>query len=292
MYEFNIKCQLRRGEKKIFFLNGNPYEKISDHIGRFPVVLIAPNDTEIIHGGNEIRRKYFDGVLAQMDRQYLEHLIIYYHALRQRNSLLKYAESKYRIDPDLVEPYDRIILSSGQEIYKLRREFLSSILQPLQDHYVHISDNREHITIHYHSDVESHDFQLDFKRALLNDLAAGRTNLGIHKDEYKIEMDGYPVKKFGSQGQQKSLIVALKLTQFDLLKAKNDFKPILLMDDIFDKLDEHRIGKIMSLVGGHAFGQIFITDARPERTTGIMKDIKAEKKIYHIGEGRILNERL
>jgi len=290
-HEFSVKCQLRKGEKKVFFLNGNPYEKISDHIGQFPLVLIAPNDTDIIQGGNEIRRKYFDGVLAQMDRQYLEYLIKYYHALRQRNYLLKYAESKHRIDPDLIEPYDRIILSIGREIYTRRRKFLAKIIQPLQDHYDNISDSKEHINILYQSDLETNDFNIDFQRALLNDLVVGRTNLGIHKDEYKMEMDGYPVKKFGSQGQQKSLVVALKLTQFDILKSNNDFKPILLMDDIFDKLDEHRINKIMSLVAGHAFGQIFITDARPERTFAIMDDIRAEKKIYQIDNGKIINSK-
>jgi DNA replication and repair protein RecF len=136
--------------------------------------------------------------------------------------------------------------------------------------------------------VDTLDFSIDFKRALRNDLVTGRTNLGIHKDEYIIEMDGYPFKKFGSQGQQKSLIVALKLTQFDVLRSENGFKPILLMDDIFDKLDEHRINKIMSLVAGHTFGQIFITDARPERTFAIMDNIPAEKKIYQIDGGRIL----
>jgi DNA replication and repair protein RecF len=232
--KFNIKCQLRKGERKMILLNGNLYEKISDHIGQFPVVLIAPTDTEIIQGSNEIRRKYFDGVLAQLDRQYLEHLIRYYYALRQRNYLLKNAGSKHNIDPDLLDPYDQVVIQVGQEINRRRREFLRSIIQPLQEHYDHISDNREHINVNYKSDVDTQNFSIDFKRALGNDLVTGRTNLGIHKDEYIIEMDGYPFKKFGSQGQQKSLIVALKLTQFDVLRSENGFKPILLMDYIFD----------------------------------------------------------
>ncbi len=287
-HEFKIKCQLKKGEKKIISLNGKIYDRISDHIGQFPVVLIAPNDTEIIQGSNDVRRKFFDGVLSQLDRQYLEYLIKYNYALRQRNHLIKFAESKYHIDPDLIEPYDQVIISMGHKIYKQRKEFLGTMIQPLQVHYDHISDNKEHVLIHFRSDLDTEDFALDFKRALQNDLAAGRTNLGIHKDEYRIVMDGYPIKKFGSQGQQKSLIVALKLTQFDILRSANGFKPILLMDDIFDKLDEHRIDKIMGLVAGHAFGQIFLTDARPERTYAIINNIQADKKVFKIEDGKIL----
>ncbi len=287
-HEFKIKCQLKKGEKKVISLNGNAYDRISEHIGEFPVVLIAPNDAEIIQGSNDVRRRFFDGFLSQLDRQYLDYLIRYNQVLRQRNFLLKNAESKYRLDPDLIEPYDQIILTVGQKIFTRRKEFLHSMIQPLQMHYDYISDNKEHVAIHYQSDLDTEDFDLDLKRSLRNDLAAGRTNLGVHKDEYRIEMDAYPLKKFGSQGQQKSLIVALKLTQFDILREANGFKPILLMDDIFDKLDEHRIDKIMSLVAGHTFGQIFLTDARPERTHAILKNIHADKKIYTIYDGKIV----
>jgi DNA replication and repair protein RecF len=286
-HEFRVKCQLKKGDRKLVSLDGNVYERLSHHIGQFPIVLISPNDTDIIQGGNEYRRRFFDGIIAQLDREYLEYLIRYNHALRQRNHLLKNAESKQRIDPDLLEPYDQIIQATGKRIFEVRKQFLSMLTAPLQDHYDYISDNREHISIGYRSDLDSDDFKVDFMRALRNDLAAGRTNLGIHKDEYSLEMDGYPLKKFGSQGQQKSLIAALKLTQFDLLKSGTGFKPILLMDDIFDKLDDHRIDKIMGLVAGHTFGQIFITDARPERTFGIIDRISADKKIYRIEEGKI-----
>jgi DNA replication and repair protein RecF len=287
-HEFKIKCQLKKGEKKVISLNGNVYDRISDHIGEFPIVLIAPNDTEIIQGSNDVRRRFFDGFLSQLDRQYLEYLIRYNHALRQRNYLSKYAESKYQMDPDLIEPYDQIMVALGKKIFYRRKEFLDNLIQPLQIHYDHISDNKEHVAIHYRSDLDTEDFSLDFKRALRNDLVAGRTNLGIHKDEYRIDMDGYLVKKFGSQGQQKSLIVALKLTQFDILRAANGFKPILLMDDIFDKLDEHRIDKIMSLVAGHTFGQIFLTDARPERTHSILKNVQSDQKVFTIYDGKVV----
>jgi DNA replication and repair protein RecF len=288
-HEFKIKCQLKKGERKQVSLDGKVYERISHHVGQFPLVLISPNDTDIIQGGNEFRRRFFDGIIAQLDREYLEYLIRYNYALRQRNHLLKNAESKHRIDPDLLEPYDRIIIEAGKSIFKTRKKFLSTLVEPLQEHYNYISDNREHISIGYSSDLDSDNFQVDFLSALRNDLAAGRTNLGIHKDEYNIGMDGYPIKKFGSQGQQKSLIVALKLTQFDLLKRGTGLKPLLLMDDIFDKLDDHRIDKILNLVAGHAFGQIFITDARPERTFGFIAKIKADKKIYRIGEGKVID---
>jgi DNA replication and repair protein RecF len=288
-HSYKIKCQLRRGEKKILTVNEHVYDRISDHIGEFPVVLVAPNDSEIIQGGNDIRRKFFDGFLSQLDRHYLEYLIRYNQALRQRNYLLKNTDSHYPIDPDLLEPYDQIIIDMGRDIHLRRKEFLASLMEPLQTHYDHISDNKEHIAIHYASDLDSGDFSLDLKRALRTDQMVGRTSLGIHRDEYRIEMDGYPVKKFGSQGQQKSLIVALKLTQFDILRTANGFKPILLMDDIFDKLDEHRIDKIMSLVAGHAFGQIFLTDARQERTQSIMENVKADQKVFKINTGKIIS---
>lgn len=290
-HKFNVSCQLKKGEKKVISLNGNVYDKISEHIGQFPIVLIAPIDAEIIQGGNDVRRKFFDGVLSQLDRQYLEYLMKYNYALRQRNSLLKFTDSKYQIDPDLIEPYDHIIISMGRKIYEQRKNFLKSILEPLQVHYDYISDNKEHILIRFRSDLETDDFGLDLKRSFRHDLTTGRTNLGIHRDEYKIEMDGYPIKKFGSQGQQKSLIVALKLTQFDILRSGNGFKPILLMDDIFDKLDEHRIDKIMSLVVGHTFGQIFLTDARPERTFSIIENIPADKKVFTIHDGKIVKSK-
>jgi len=286
--EFKVKCQLKAGEKKIISLNNNFYDKLSEHIGLFPLVLIAPYDTDIIRGNNDIRRKFFDGVIAQLDRQYLVDLLKYNHALRQRNYVLRYTESHNQVDMDLIEPYDQILISTGQKIYNQRKQFLEMALPFIQEHYEHISDHKEHIRFKYRSDVDSDNFEINFKRALKNDLAAKRTHIGIHKDEYKIEIDGYPIKKYGSQGQQKSLIVALKLAQFDILRKKNGFKPIILMDDIFDKLDEHRINKILNLVAGHTFGQIFITDARPERTNAIFNDIQADKIIYEIKDGSIV----
>ncbi len=286
--ESKVKCQLKAGEKKMISLNNNYYDKLSEHIGLFPLVLIAPYDTDIIRGSNDIRRKYFDGVMAQLDKQYLDDLIVYNHALRQRNYVLRYTESHHKVDMDLIEPYDQILLSRGQKIYKQRKEFLKSALPSIQEHYNFISDHKEHIRIKYRSDVDSDNYEIDFKHSLRNDLAAKRTHVGIHKDTYKIEIDGYPINKFGSQGQQKSLIVSLKLAQFDILRNKNGFKPIILMDDIFDKLDEHRINKILNLVAGHTFGQIFITDARPERSVAIFENIRVARYIYEIKDGCIV----
>ncbi len=285
--QYKVKCQMKKGDRKVFSVNGKAYDKISEHIGLFPVVLISPDDTDIIRGSNDIRRKFIDGVMAQMNAEYLQLLIRYNHALRQRNSFLKQIREQPDLDKDLIDHYDHILIRTGQKIFTYRMSFIKDFSPVVRHHYEDISGGKERVDIQYRSDQETDNFEIDLKRALKKDIAYGRTTLGIHRDEYRLIMDGHPMKKFGSQGQHKSMIIALKLAQFDFLREKNKFKPILLLDDIFDKLDENRINKIMNRVAGHEFGQIFLTDARPERTYSIFRSIKSGKNVFMISDGAV-----
>lgn len=281
-----VKCQMKRGEKKTVSLNELSYEKISNHIGIYPVVLITPNDTDIIRGGGENRRRFVDSVISQLNRIYLDNLLNYNHALRQRNSILKNTQHQDHLDIDLIEPYDQLIMQLGYQIYQARREFVETLSHLLKDFYSDISDHKEKVNIRYKSDLESENFNVLFKGSLSRDIALRRTSLGIHRDDYIFEIDGYPMKKYASQGQQKSMIVSLKIAQFEIIRTEKGFKPIILMDDIFDKLDDARIEKILNMVAGHTFGQIFVTDARPERTLSIFDRIETKKSIYQIVDGK------
>jgi len=283
---FHIKCSIRQGSRKTFSADNKEYEKMSDHIGLFPMVIITPHDTDIIRGGGEMRRKFFDGIISQLDRYYLDDLLTYNHALRQRNSLLKGFSEGNAFDQDLILPYNAKLIDTGTRIFKRRELFLKSFVPVFLQHYEHISDSKEKVTLKYTSHFQNSNPDELFKSSLEKDRILKRTTMGIHRDDFHFMIDEHPVKKIGSQGQQKSFLVALKLAQFDLMKEHFGFKPIILMDDIFDRLDDHRIEKIMSLVAGHAFGQLFITDARPERTIEIFKKIEAEKKIFKISPGQ------
>jgi len=281
-----VKCQMKRGEKKTISMNDISYNKISDHIGIFPVVLITPNDTDIIRGGGENRRRFVDSVISQLDRKYLDNLLKYNHALRQRNSILKNTHHQDHMDIDLIDPYDQLIMQIGYQIYLTRRKFIATLSKLLKEIYSDIADHKEEVKIQYKSDLDSENFNVLFKESLSRDIALRRTSLGIHRDDYVFDLDGYPMKKYSSQGQQKSMIVSLKIAQFEIIRNEKGFKPIILMDDIFDKLDDARIEKILNMVAGHTFGQIFVTDARPERTLSIFDRIESNKSIYQIADGK------
>ena len=283
---YNVKCKTQLNNKKSFSINGKDYDKMKDHIGVFPVVLISPNDTDIIRGTSENRRKFIDSVISQLDKVYLENLIIYNHALKQRNALLKQSDDKSNLDMDLVSHFDHILVKTGNLIHIARTKFIDRLTPVLKRLYGDISDHKESIDIIYHSDLKEDEFVKLLERSRSRDILFGRTTKGIHKDDYRLEIDGYPMKRYASQGQQKSLIVSLKIAQFEILREENRYKPILLMDDVFDKLDDQRIEKIMNLVAGHTFGQIFVTDARPERTLSIFESIQSDICIYHIQDGK------
>ncbi|MDN5216285.1 DNA replication and repair protein RecF [Fulvivirgaceae bacterium BMA12] len=285
--KYQVQCSLQLRQKKVVKLNQKPYEKISEHIGKFPLVLINPHDTDIIRGGGEGRRRFFDVIISQIDPAYLGNLMQYNHGLKQRNSLLKQFAESGNPDMDLIAPYDQIILDLGHKIHLERSRFVTKFVPIFEQHYKNLSEQKEHTSLHYTSELVQPDFDSRFRHNLQRDMALHRTGLGIHKDDYVFKIEDYPLKKFGSQGQQKSFVIALKLAQYDIIKDQKAFKPLLLLDDIFDKLDDFRIKKLMQMLGEHKFGQIFVTDARPERTRAIFESLKSDMDLFLIESGNI-----
>jgi DNA replication and repair protein RecF len=280
-----ITCSLQRGQRKVLLSDKKPYDRLSDHIGRFPVVLIAPNDTDLVRDGSEERRRFIDGVLSQLEQHYLQDLLQYNRILAQRNGILKqFAERNYT-DHDLLDTYDEPLLALGQRIFERRHAFLATFVPLVQHHYNFLGESRENVAIVFESEVGAADFDKMFRQQRHRDLQAQRTTLGIHKDDFGFEMNHAPLRKFGSQGQQKSFVMALKMAQFDLLKTEKQIKPILLLDDIFDKLDDRRIQKLIELIDTDTFGQIFLTDARPERTAQLLGHVKTDVKFLRIETG-------
>ena len=287
-----ITISLQRGQRKVLMADKKPYERISEHIGRFPVVLIAPNDTDLVREHSEERRHFFDGVFSQLDPIYLRDYLIYQQVLKQRNSLLKlFADQDRRngnqVDDDLLDTYDEPLLDLGQKIHDRRQQFIQEFMPGFKAHYAYLSDGRETVDIQYESDVSNPDFASEFRHFRRRDTVLQRTTMGIHKDDYSFligDSSGQtvPLKKFGSQGQQKTFVIALKLAQFDQLRSGKGVKPILLLDDIFDKLDDRRISKLIQQMDEGAFGQLFITDARPERTRDLLSKVKADVRFFEI----------
>lgn len=281
--EHLITISLQRGQKKAVLRDKKAYERISEHIGRFPVVMLSPNDTDIIRDGSEERRKFFDGVMAQLDAEYLENLLQYNRLLLQRNSLLKqFAERNY-VDELLLDIYSDPLVEVSLKLYQSRNQFITAFLPLFKKHYNTLSDAREEVEMIYESEVGAENFTQIFRKNRQRDLAAQRTTMGSHKDDFIFEINGFTLRKFGSQGQQKSFVIALKLAQFEMLAKVKGFPPLLLLDDIFDKLDERRIQQLITMMVDGTFSQVFITDARPERTRQLLGDLGVEVKYFEIG---------
>jgi len=282
-----VSCQIQTGHKKIFREDGQDYEKMSDHIGKYPVVLISPSDIDLIKEGSEERRKFFDSMIAQIDHTYLQVLVEYHHCLKQRNGLLRMFQERQYADPDLIDTYDQRLVRTGMEIFKKRAAFILEFLPVLNVSYNILVDQEEEATLKYQSDFFENDFLTALKQSLSKDLALQRTTVGIHRDDYEFGFAHGELKRLGSQGQQKSFLVALKLANVEVIKKHKGFNPILLLDDIFDKLDDVRIGRLLKIVAGKNYGQLFITDAGPERTEALLKDIGVKSDIFEVKEGSI-----
>jgi DNA replication and repair protein RecF len=280
--EYEVHCSLQEGKAKTLKVEKKAYSKISEHIGRFPCVLMTPFDTDLIREGSETRRKFFDNTLSQIDQVYLNNLLKYNKLIEQRNNLLKQFAERNFFDKILIETYDSQLLPLAQHIFEKRSSFIDSFMPILENYYFFICNEKEKISLSYLSDLQVENFEATFSNQLPKDLLLQRTTKGVHKDDYTFQINNYPINKFGSQGQQKSYVIALKLAQFELLSQLKNIKPILLLDDIFDKLDDIRIKKLMELMNSGKFGQVFITDARPERTAGLFKEINQEISVFNI----------
>jgi DNA replication and repair protein RecF len=278
----NVVCSLKRGNKKVVKRNGKVYEKFSEHIGFLPLVIISPGDSDLIVEGSDTRRKFMDNVISQSDKLYLQTIIKYNKVLAQRNSLLKYFAANRTFDALNLKVYDEQLESYGSVIFKRRTEFLEVFIPIFKERYAAISSSKEQVSLVYKTQLDEGSLLELFAQNMERDRLLQYTSVGIHKDDLSFEIDGYPIKKFGSQGQQKSYLIALKLAQFDFIKSQANIKPILLLDDIFDKLDDLRVEQLINLVNNDEFGQLFISDTHKQRTEDVVKKTNQPYKIFQL----------
>lgn len=277
-----ILCSLKKGQKKIIKRNGKIYDKFSEHIGKFPLVIVSPADRDLIVEGSETRRKFIDSVISQQNPFYLKTLISYNKILVQRNALLKYFAANRTFDAVNLEVYNEQLIQMGNSIHKERKDFLKIFIPIFNERYKTISEGKEEVNLVYKSQLLNNDFSGLLQDSLGKDKVLQYTSSGVHKDDLIFEIKDYPIKKFGSQGQQKSYLIALKLAQFDFIKKQSQVVPILLLDDIFDKLDHKRVSQLISLVNKDEFGQLFITDTHAERTEEVVKKINKSYKMFDL----------
>lgn len=283
--EEEIYCGLRRRQKKQFKRNKKEYEKLSDHIGFIPLVMISPADIEIIQGASEERRKFMDIAISQFDKSYMQALIRYNKALQQRNALLKMDDDA--IDFTLLELWEDQMVDDGLLIFEKRQAFIAEFTPIFDEFYKRISLSGESVSFDYVSQLADRDFRARLRETRRRDIAIGHTTTGVHRDELEMLLDGFPIKKTGSQGQNKTYFVSMKLAQFRYLLKTGGRTPILLLDDIFDRLDANRVEEIVKLVASDEFGQIFISDTNRESFDKILSRINNSYHIYSVADGEI-----
>jgi DNA replication and repair protein RecF len=292
-YELNegseeIHCGFKNGQKKKIRRNKKEYERFSDHIGLLPLVMISPADSVLIQGGSEERRRFMDSVISQYDRSYLDWLVRYNRVVQQRNNLLKNCAGQSNVDPDIFAIWDEQMIQLGEKIHLKRRQFLEELLPVFQKYYSLISGGNETVSLEYGSQLNNQAFEQLLKESFSRDRLLQFSTAGIHKDDLELKLDGYPIKRLGSQGQNKTYLIALKFAQFDFICSLNSIKPILLLDDIFDKLDSERVEEIVKLVSDDHFGQIFITDTNREHLDGILREAGGEDfRIFKVENGMV-----
>lgn len=286
--KLTITCGLKRGQKKHFKKDKKEYKRLSEHIGLIPVVTVSPSDTLLIEGGSEERRRLMDLVISQYDRSYIEALNRYNKALQQRNTMLKAEEEP---DAEVMSLWEEQMASTGEEIYRKRDSFVKEMVPVFQHYYERISGNKEQVSLNYVSHCQRGPLLEVIQRDRLKDRAVGYSLHGIHRDDLEFTLAGHQMKREGSQGQNKTFVVSLKLAQFEFLKRTNtQTTPLLLLDDIFDKLDAQRVEQIVNLVAGDDFGQIFITDTNRDHLDQILSASSHDYKIFYV-EGGEINEK-
>jgi DNA replication and repair protein RecF len=278
----NVLCNQKLNHRKVFKLNKKEYDRLADHIGLFPLVMVSPYDADIIYGGSEERRKFLDSFISQFDRIYLDNLINYNKALFQRNKLLKIFFENKHFDAETIEIWDNQLVMLGHKIFEKRKEFIRDFLPYFSEYYNLISGSRETVELNYNSQLSGKPMSQLLSENLHKDRAVQYTTHGIHKDDLDFFIFGYPLKKFGSQGQQKSFTIAIKLAQFQYIQQMKSLKPILLFDDIFDKLDDLRVEQLIKLAADGTFGQVFITDTQPERMVKNIQKMGSKGRIFEI----------
>jgi DNA replication and repair protein RecF len=286
-HEDEVYCAQKKGERKQFKLNKKEYSRLADHIGLFPVVMISPSDIELIIGGSEVRRKFVDSIISQYDRQYLENIITYTKVLLQRNTLLKQFSMKGNFDAESLRIWDVQLIDFGNKIFVRRKEFSLEFEPVFQKYYSMLSGEKEKVEMVYCSQLNKGDFEALLNESLQKDRAMEYSTVGIHKDDWEFRMNNFAVKKFSSQGQQKSYLLAAKLAQFEFVKQHRQIIPILMVDDIHDKLDEHRVKHLIELLSSKELGQVFITDTNKERLQKLLKGVNLKIKMFEVKDGSV-----
>jgi len=281
--EKKVVCILRETGKKEISLNDDLYVKFSLHIGKFPCVIIAPDDAQLITEGSEQRRKFVDALLSQIDATYLQSLIEYNRVVQQRNSFLKSIAERRTSERSLLDVYDEQLIRPGNYIFEKRKSFLQAILPLVQQNYANIAGTGEELGLLYDSDLMNSSFKDLLQKYRDKDLMLQRTNIGIHKDDIEIKLKAQPFKNIASQGQRKSLLFALKLAEFQTLKDVKGFEPILLLDDVFEKLDAERMHNLLERVCIQNQGQIFITDTHRERIRSHLEKLQVKYQLIEPG---------
>jgi len=268
----SVACILKRGQQKQMRWNGKVYSSLGEHIGRVPLVMVSPYDQQIILGGSEGRRRFIDGVISQTDKGYLTHLLQYGRALEQRNKLLKQFYDDRSWDEISIAVWDEQMVRNGEVLYEGRKNFMNDFKPLFDEYFAWITEGSEEGTLEYESMADV-PLRQQLEEARGNDRYAQYTTVGPHKDDVNLAIGGMPAKRYGSQGQQKTFVLALKLAQFEYIYQRGGVKPILLLDDVFDKLDIGRVTQLVQLVGGDRFGQVFLTDTQPGRVERIFEGI-------------------
>jgi DNA replication and repair protein RecF len=281
-----LYCGLKRNQKKQFRRNKKEYAKLSDHIGTFPVVMVSPVDIQLIQDGSEERRKYMNSVISQYDKVYLNNTQQYNRILSQRNRLLKDNRNSDRSE-ELLDVYDGQLVEYGNEIYRSRIKFIKKFIPVFNQYYNFISGGNELVELIYQSQLNDGDFAGQLKDTRGKDFRVQFTTVGIHKDDLILNLNGYPIKRIGSQGQQKTYLVSLKFAQFEFLRKIKNIPPLLLLDDVFDKLDVNRVTHILKLVGQDSFGQIFITHTRIDRMKNILVELGLGHSLFEVQHGKV-----
>ncbi|MFR8765336.1 MAG: DNA replication/repair protein RecF [Bacteroides uniformis] len=279
-----IYCGMKRRQKKQFKRNKKEYTRLSDHIGFLPLVMVSPADSELIAGGSDERRRFMDVVISQYDKEYLDALIRYNKALVQRNTLLK---SEQPVEEELFLVWEEMMAQAGEVVFRKREAFIREFIPIFQSFYSFISQDREKVGLSYDSHARDASLLEVLKESRARDQIMGYSLRGVHKDELNMLLGGFPIKREGSQGQNKTYLVALKLAQFDFLKRTGTTVPFLLLDDIFDKLDASRVEQIIKLVAGDSFGQIFITDTNREHLDRILHKVGSDYKMFRVEQGTV-----
>lgn len=288
-----VTAGMQPGSRKAIRENGLEYQKLSDHIGKYPVVMITPDDVSLIREGSEVRRRFIDSIISQIDHAYLENLLQYNHALKQRNSLLAMFNESGKADWLALEAYDAVLIDRGVSVFKSRKAFVERFAKTFRQHFDMLVNGAEQPSIEYLTGLDrpaGGEAPALFREGLLKnrqkDIAVQRTSFGIHRDEFLFSINQGDLRRIGSQGQQKSFAIALKLAQWELMREAKDFKPLILLDDIFDKLDDLRIARLLELIRSD-FGQLFVTDARPDRTQALFKDHQSVTSFFEVCNGEI-----